>query len=48
MSRDQAPARYRVVRFFGYDVTNAIPDEIGGVVLMKGQDGTLSAWYVAD
>jgi hypothetical protein len=34
--------------FLGYDVTNSMPDEIGGVVLMKGQDGTLSAWYVAD
>lgn len=34
--------------FFGYNTNSATPDEVGGVVLMKGDNGLVSAWYIAD
>ena len=34
--------------FFGQDETLNAPDEIGGMVFIKGNDGIVSGWYIAD
>ena len=34
--------------FFGQDETLNAPDEIGGMVFIKGKDGIVSGWYIAD
>ena len=34
--------------FFGYDATNSIPDETGGIILLQGDSGTVAAGFIAD
>ena len=34
--------------FFGYDGANSIPDEVGGVLYSTGDDGSVSADFIAD
>ncbi|MEE9452859.1 MAG: hypothetical protein V3V13_00560 [Paracoccaceae bacterium] len=35
-------------RFFGYDDINSIPDEVGGIILINGDSGTIFAGFAAD
>ena len=35
-------------RFFGYDSGNSIPDEVGGLVLINGANGTIFVGFAAD
>lgn len=34
--------------FFGYDATLSQPDEVGGMILMTGRDGTVLGSFIAD
>lgn len=34
--------------FFGYDASNSAPDEVGGAILLQGDDGIVAGGFIAD